>query len=116
MTTQTSLLPLNNFKDQLRSTPTIRSTNILSGGMAGRMIYILFCLTLLLLTTSARYGHETHPECRQQAITLSDADVMDQAPAFSTGSGWVRGNKIGTIPKGTQILICEERTVGFFSS
>src|SRR5262249_19813563 len=55
-------------------------------------------------------------ECERKANTLRDVELMDQPPTYSTKSGWVYGNRIGTIPRGTQIQICEEREVGFFGS
>jgi len=66
--------------------------------------------------TVSVYGRQASTECARKANALRDADLMDQPPTYSTKSGWVYGNRIGTIPRGTQVLICEERSVGFFGS
>jgi len=82
----------------------------------GRVIYALLCLIFLLLITAAVNSQGASTECTRKAITLRDIDLMDQPPVYNTKNGWVYGNKIGTIPRGTQILICKERNVGFFGS
>jgi hypothetical protein len=88
---------------------TSHNANTLSGFEAGRMSNILFCLALTLLTAIAGYGHQAQAECQRRASTLRAVDLMDRPPAYNTKRGWVYGNKTGTIPKGTQILICEVR-------
>ena len=82
----------------------------------GRVISALLYLILLLLITAGVYGRHASKECARKASALRDVDMMDQPPTYSTKNGWVYGNKIGTIPRGTQVLICEERSVGFFGS
>src|SRR5262245_52192697 len=86
------------------------------GFTAGRTLNALFCLTLLFLIRADLYGQQSPSGCARKANTLRDTDLMDQPPTYSTNRGWVYGNRIGTIPGRTQILICEERTVGFFGS
>ena len=39
--------------------------------------------------------------------------VHADVPKFSTAQGWVSGQVMARLPKGTPILICEERRVGF---
>ena len=82
----------------------------------GRVIKALSCLILLLLITAGVYSGPASVNCGRNATTLRDTDLMDQPPTYSTRSGWVYGNKIGTIPRGTQIQICDERSVGFLGS
>jgi hypothetical protein len=81
-----------------------------------KIIKALLCLTLLLLITTVVYNRPASGNCARNATTLRDTDLMDQPPTYSTRSGWVYGNKIGTIPRGTQIQICNKREVGFFGS
>lgn len=76
----------------------------------------LLYLILLLLVTASVYGRQASTECARKASALRDVDLMDQPPTYSTKNGWVYGNRIGTISKGAQVLICEERSVGFFGS
>jgi hypothetical protein len=93
-----------------------RSARILSRPKVGRVISALLYLTLLLLITASVCGRQASTECSRKASVLRDVDMMDQPPTYSTKNGWVYGNRIGTIPKGAQVLICEERSVGFFGS
>jgi hypothetical protein len=93
-----------------------RSARILSGAEVGRVISALLYLTLLLLTTASVYGRRASTECARKASALRDVEMMDQPPTYSTKNGWVYGNRIGTIPRGTQVFICEERSIGFFGS
>jgi hypothetical protein len=93
-----------------------RSAGILSRPKVGRVISALLYLTLLLLITAGVCGRQASTECERKASVLRDVDMMDQPPTYSTKNGWVYGNRIGTIPRGTQVLICEERSVGFFGS
>jgi len=93
-----------------------RSTRSLSRSKVGIVINALLNLILLLLITAGVYSRQASAECARKANTLRDVDLMDQPPTYSTKNGWVYGNRIGTIPRGTQILICEERSVGFFGS
>src|SRR5215470_5040465 len=93
-----------------------RSDRILSRSKGGRVTGALLYLILLLLLTASVYGRRASTECERKASALRDVDMMDQPPTYSTKNGWVYGNRIGTIPRGTQVLICEERSVGFFGS
>jgi hypothetical protein len=93
-----------------------RSARILSRSKVGRVINALLYLILLLLITVSVYSRQASTDCARKAIALRDVDLMDQPPTYSTKNGWVYGNRIGTIPKGAHILICEERSVGFFGS
>jgi hypothetical protein len=93
-----------------------RNARILSRSKGGRVISALLYLILLLLITAGVYGRHASTECARKASALRDVDMMDQPPTYSTKNGWVYGNRISTIPRGAQVLICEERSVGFFGS
>jgi hypothetical protein len=93
-----------------------RNARILTRFKVGRVINALLCPLLLLLITASVYGLRASTECARKASVLRDVDLMDQPPTYSTKNGWVSGHRIGTIPRGAQILICEERSVGFFGS
>jgi len=88
----------------------------MSRSKVGRVINALLYLIILLLITAGACIRQSSAECARKANTLRDVELMDQPPAYSTKYGWVYGNRIGTIPRGTQILICEERSIGFFGS
>lgn len=91
-----------------------RNTMILSTSRARTAIQMIFCLALLVLVVPDAYSQQ--PECPRQAATVREVDLMDTPPTYSTKRGWVNGNKIGTIPRGIRVQICEERPVGFFGS
>jgi hypothetical protein len=93
-----------------------RNAGSLSRSKVGRVINALPYLILLLLITAGVYSRQASAECARKANTSRDVDLMDQPPTYTTKNGWVYGNRIGTIPRGTQVLICEERSVGFFGS
>src|SRR5262245_44287201 len=86
--------------------PISRGARILSNPKVGRVISALLYLILLLLITAGVYGRQASTECARKANALKDVDMMDQPPTYSTKNGWVYGNRIGTIPRGTQVLIC----------
>jgi hypothetical protein len=94
-----------------------RSARILLRSKVRRAINALLYLILLLLILAAGvFSRQASAECARKANTLRDVKLMDRPPTYSTKNGWVPGNQIATIPRGTQILICEERRVGFFGS
>jgi hypothetical protein len=93
-----------------------RSARILSRSMVWRVVNALLYLILLFLISVSVYSRQASTECARKGSVLRDVDLMDQPPTYSTKNGWVYGNRIGTIPRGAQILICEERSVGFFGS
>src|SRR5262245_23816848 len=92
-----------------------RTTSILLRSQRGSVIYA-FLFSILLFITAAVSSQRASTECTRKAVTLREIDLMDQPPVYNTKNGWVYGNKIGTIPRATQILICQERNVGFFGS
>lgn len=50
----------------------------------------------------------------RKAVTMGQVEVHPDVPRFTTGKGWVGPRQVvTTLPKGTSILICEERWVGF---
>lgn len=51
--------------------------------------------------------------CSERGYLSYDTDIWNAAPQYITGRGWVSGNKIDKLPRGTQIFVCQKISVGF---
>jgi hypothetical protein len=55
-------------------------------------------------------------QCTRRAVIQTDSDVYQSPPRYVTGAGW-QGERTDVLPRGTQVLECEERPISFgFSS
>jgi hypothetical protein len=95
---------------------TLYSPAILLRCKPGKAITVLVCLAFLLLLADEGHTQQAPADCRESGVVKTELDWWDSPPAYSTGRGWVYGRKIGVIPKGTQVQICEKRRIGFFFS
>lgn len=77
---------------------TIRSANII----------VVTCLLVTFFISAQSYA-----ACTQRAVTTKSTTVYDQPPYFSTARGWNYGRAIHTLPKGTNIYICQTKSISF---
>jgi len=69
---------------------------------------ILFGLVFIFLLSNSAFAG-----CDKPATISKNSTVYDVVPTFYTGQGWVMGKKVKDLSEGSQIWICDERTVGF---
>jgi hypothetical protein len=51
-------------------------------------------------------------QCKQRGVITADADVYANPPRYVTGAGW-QGSRMAHLGRGTQVYVCQERSVDF---
>jgi hypothetical protein len=75
-----------------------------------KTFWIIFCTSLSILFLLSVPAAQN---CNERGTLKNDTDLWSCAPQYVTGRGWVFGNRVGNLPKGTQVFICQKRTIGF---
>lgn len=72
------------------------------------LLFVIFSFFSL-----APISNATNGDCTQKGVINNKTTLWSCAPQYSTGNGWNYGEKVGTLPAGVEVYVCQKITVGF---